>query len=338
MSSTLLNIENGTKQFRSGGLFLGKKINAVDGVSFALGAGSPSILSIVGESGSGKTTLARMILKLIRPTSGDIRLLGKDIWSYESSSRAKEFERLVQPIFQNPFEAFSPYKPVERYLYQTALNIGGARTKDEARDIIVEVLSSVGLTLEKVQGKHSHQFSGGELQRIAIARALISRPKLLVADEPVAMIDASSKMNVINLFRELKETNGVSIIYITHDLSTAYYLSDFIANMFRGNIVEYGPAQLVLNQPQHPYTQELLDAVPKIGQRWDFENEHGGNRHFETRVEGCNFFPRCPRRTAICETVKPPDVNMPDGRRVQCHLAEEDKAKQERIQAKKKFM
>lgn len=102
--------------------------------------------------------------------------------------------------------------------------------------------------------------------------------------------------------------------------------------------MEYGPAQLVLNQPQHPYTQELLDAVPKIGQRWDFENEHGGNRHFETRVEGCNFFPRCPRRTAICETVKPPDVNMPDGRRVQCHLAEEDKAKQERIQAKKKFM
>src|SRR5215216_2281195 len=261
MSNYLLECRNVTKEFRIGGMIFGTRLRALDNVNLTLDKDKPSILSVVGESGSGKTTLAKILLKLHQPTSGDILIDGKNIFD-KSSLQGQDYYRFVQPIFQNPFETFSARKPVDTYLFDTALALSVARNKQEARDKVAEVLASVGLDVNNIAGKYPNQFSGGELQRISVARGLIPRPKLIVADEPVSMIDASLRMNIVNLFLQLKETYNVSFLYITHDLSTAYYVSDYIAIMYRGNVVEYGPAAEILTHPVHPYTELLLNSVP----------------------------------------------------------------------------
>ena len=173
----------------------------------------------------------------------------------------KEFLRSIQPIFQNPFEAFNPLKQVDRYLYMTARRFAGARSRPEVEACTDEALKKVGLSLAEVKGRFPHELSGGQLQRTAIARALIPGPSLLVADEPVSMVDASLRMSIINLFKTLRDDLKVSIIYITHDLATAYYISDRIIIMQKGVVVESGEARTVLDNPQHPYSIQLKDSV-----------------------------------------------------------------------------
>jgi peptide/nickel transport system ATP-binding protein len=214
----LLETQDLTKVYKIGGLILGKRLVAVDNVNLALRSDRPSILSLVGESGSGKTTVARMMLRLVDPTHGDAYIDGKHLFTRERM-KTSDFRRLVQPIFQNPFESFSLHKPVDSYLFETARNVAGAQNRAEAEELVQKNLVSVGLDMSTVQGKYTNQFSGGELQRISIARALIPQPKLIIADEPVSMIDASLRMNIVNLFLELKEKRQVSFLYITHDLS-----------------------------------------------------------------------------------------------------------------------
>ena len=216
----LLEVKGVSKIFRIGGMLRGKKLVAVDDVSFTISDEKPVILSIVGESGCGKSTLCKMILRLHRPDMGDIVLAGQ---SYaDKKYDHKRFKLEVQPIFQNPYESFSSRKTVDTYLFNTALRLGIAKNKQEAEKLVDESLKNVGMSLAVVKGKYPTQFSGGELQRVSIARALITRPKLIIADEPVAAIDASMKMNIVNLFKELKDKYKVSLLYITHDLSTAY--------------------------------------------------------------------------------------------------------------------
>lgn len=279
MSAPILEIKNVTKMFRSGGLLGSSKVTAVDRVNIAFGTkrvdadakvspGKPQILSIVGESGSGKTTLARMVLRLIEPTDGEIMVNGMRTTGRLSRAQNMEFHRNVQPIFQNPFESFSARKTVDTYLFATAVNVLGVKTKAAALQAVDQALMDVGLSADRVMGRYPNQFSGGELQRIAVARAMIPRPNLLVADEPVSMIDASLRMNVVNLFKKMRDDLGTNILYITHDLSTAYYVSDLIAIMFRGQVVEYGPCAQILKNPGHPYTQLLLDSVAQIGEKW----------------------------------------------------------------------
>jgi len=246
------------------GVFARRRVTAVDGVSLEMRGDAPSILAIIGESGSGKTTLARMLLRLLAPSEGTILLDGRPLGEMELEA----FRRAVQPVFQNPFEAFSLYLPVGSYLLRAARNLGGASDDATARAIAAEALRSVGLAWERVEGKYLQQFSGGELQRISIARALIPRPRLIVADEPVSMVDASLRTNIVNLFLELTRSQGVSFVYITHDLSTAYYIADDVAIMQAGRVVEHGAPREVLRQPQHEYTRALLDAVPRVGVRW----------------------------------------------------------------------
>ena len=270
MSENLLELRNISKVFRIGGLVFGTRLVAVDDVNLSLPADSPSILSIVGESGSGKTTLARIILELERPTSGEVLIDGHPLFETGGAGlKGRVYYRAVQPIFQNPFEAFSARRRVDKYLFNAALRLKIAANRKEAREIVAEVLESVGLDISRVEGKYANQFSGGELQRISVARSLIPRPKLIVADEPVSMIDASLRMNIVNLFLELKERFKVSFVYITHDLSTAYYVSDYIAIMYRGSVVEYGPSEQILTEAVHPYTELLLDSVPTVDHKWD---------------------------------------------------------------------
>lgn len=259
--STLLEVSNVSKQFTMGGLLSRKVVRAVEDASLSLSAEKPEIFTIIGESGSGKTTLARMILGLELPSTGEISFRGKTVSHRVGRRERLEFMANVQPVFQNPFEAFNPLKRIDRYLESTArrfLKLSDRAGLDRAMD---EALQKVGLSLAEVKGRFPHEMSGGQLQRAAIARALIPNPPLLVADEPVSMVDASLRMSIVNLLKALRDDFGVSVIYITHDLATAYYISDRLIIMQRGRIVEMGDARTVLDNPEHPYSRLLKASV-----------------------------------------------------------------------------
>ncbi len=264
MTGNLLSVESVTRTYAMGGLFGREVFDAVQDVSFAIPNGTPEIFTVVGESGSGKSTLAKMILSMVPPTRGRICLQGADIAQVGTGRLRHKFMASVQPIFQNPFEAFNPLKRVDRYLIATARNFTGARETRAAQAAADTALRQVGLSFEEVTRRFAHELSGGQLQRVAIARALIPKPSLIVADEPVSMVDASLRMSIVNLFKTLRDDLGVSIIYITHDLATAYYISDRIIVMQTGKVVEGGDARKVLDNPQHPYTQRLKASVLSV--------------------------------------------------------------------------
>lgn len=259
--SRLLELDTVGKTFPVGGLFSRVRLHAVKSVSFSIDDDTPEIFTIVGESGSGKTTIAKMILGNETPSSGRILFAGKDVTLQRSRGQRVAFMTRVQPIFQNPFEAFNPLTPIDYYLFTTARRFRGARTSEEQHSLADQALQHVGLSLAEVSGRFSHELSGGQLQRIAVARALIPGPKLIVADEPVSMVDASLRMSIVNLFQTLRDELKVSIVYITHDLATAYYISDRIIIMRKGEVVEGGDARRVLDNPQHPYSIALKNAV-----------------------------------------------------------------------------
>ncbi|MBV8168807.1 MAG: ABC transporter ATP-binding protein [Alphaproteobacteria bacterium] len=261
MTAPLLSVQDVAKTYRRGGPLLGRRFRAVDGVSLEIAADVPEIVAVIGESGSGKTTLARMILKMVEPSAGSIRFRGTELSSIRGRAARLGFMRQVQPIFQNPFEAFNPLKRVDRYLFATARGFGRAADAASAERAADTALRQVGLSLAEVKGRFPHELSGGQLQRVAIARALIPGPALIVADEPVSMVDASLRMAIVALFRTLRDTLRVSILYITHDLATAYHLSDRVAIMRHGAIVETGAARTVLDNAQHPYSILLRQSV-----------------------------------------------------------------------------
>jgi peptide/nickel transport system ATP-binding protein len=261
--TALLEARAVSKSFPVGGVLSRRQTIAVNDVSFSLGGAGPEIFTIIGESGSGKTTLSRMILGFEHPTSGEMRFLGKPVTHLDRAARMA-FMAKVQPVFQNPFEAFNPLRPVERYLQSTARRFRGLRRRDEIDAAMDTALQKVGLSLAEIRGRFPHELSGGQLQRAAIARALIPEPHLLIADEPVSMVDASLRMSIVNLLRQLRDDMGVSVIYITHDLATAYYISDRLMIMQKGSVVEMGPARAILDAPEHPYSQLLKSAVLSI--------------------------------------------------------------------------
>jgi peptide/nickel transport system ATP-binding protein len=319
--NTILKTSNLNKVYKLGGLFNRITINALDDVNLAIESDKPAIISIVGESGSGKTTLAKVLLRLIKPNSGSALVYDRLIAGQGQNLSNRELFSTVQPIFQNPFEAFSAHRTVDMYLSNTATRVAGL-SKTEAVDAMTESLRLVGLEYRDVRGKYPNQFSGGELQRVSVARALIPDPKIIIADEPVSMIDASMRMNVINLFLSLKEEFQRSFLYITHDLATAYYISDYIGVMFRGCIVEFGDARSILTDPQHPYTQLLLDSIPLIGRKWEKKKIALSDIEAkEFQFTGCRFTTRCPIAEDKCSVERPPAVKKTDGRDVYCHFA-----------------
>ena len=261
MKAPLLAVDAVGKTFGGRGLFSRRTVRAVESVSFELPADKAEIFTVIGESGSGKSTLARMILGMLEPTDGHIQFEGGDLANLKSRKDRLAFMKRVQPIFQNPFEAFNPLKKVDRYLYHSARRFTGARRPSEVELATDTALQKVGLSLTEVKGRFPHELSGGQLQRIAVARALVSEPHLIVADEPVSMVDASLRMSIVNLFKSLRDNLGVSIIYITHDLATAYYISDRLIIMQTGRVVESGIARAVLDHPTDPYAIRLKDAV-----------------------------------------------------------------------------
>jgi len=261
MTGALLELDRVSMTYTRGGLLSRTRIDAVIDVSFRLEAAKPEIFSIIGESGSGKSTLARIVLALQAPTQGAVRFKGTDLAQMRGDVERHAFMAAVQPVFQNPFEAFNPLKRLDRYLYATCKRFAGAHGETAVQAAADTALRQVGLSLAEIRGRYPHELSGGQLQRVAIARALASGPSLLIADEPVSMVDASLRASIVNLFRKLRDELGLSIVYITHDLATAYSISDRIIIMQKGRVVESGAARTVLANPQHPYSKTLKDAV-----------------------------------------------------------------------------
>lgn len=320
---TLLQVEGLTKVFTIRHGLASTRFMAVDHVNFSIQAGRPEILAIAGESGSGKTTLAQMVLGLVEPTSGNLLFKGRNITHLPARERRAWFMKEVQPVFQDPFSAFSPLKKVESYLYETALNFGVA-DKQNVDSHIDNTLGTVGLSLREIKGRYPNELSGGQMQRVAIARALITNPSLLVADEPVSMLDASLRMSIVNTLRDLKEAHKVNVIYITHDLATAFYAADRIAIMLRGWVVELGSVEQVLGQPMHPYTQILKHSVPEPdpAKKWKEKVVLARAETEEFLRAGCKFATRCPRVMDICKQEVPPEI-WTEGRLIKCHLYSE---------------
>ncbi len=304
----LLDVQNLTKVYSIGSITSRVKITATDDVTFFIKPAE--IFTLAGESGCGKTTTAKMVLGFEEPTSGTIVHKGQ----VREKNERVWFTEGVQAIFQDPFSTFNPLRTVDRYFFETIKNYKLANNEKDAIELIDLKLKEVGLTHYEFVGKYPSEFSGGQLQRISIARALLTDPTLLIADEPVSMVDASLRMSIVNLFNKLKEDFGMSVLYITHDLATAYYVSDRIAIMFRGNIVEMGSVEEVLMNPRHPYSQLLRDSIPQAdpSKRWEGEIDLNETEQEEYLKVGCRFAGRCPLVMDVCKQTAPPYVQIDD--------------------------
>jgi peptide/nickel transport system ATP-binding protein len=288
---------------------------ALAGLSLAIHAEKPSIIAVVGESGSGKTTLARLLLGLAEPSGGEVRYRGTDLRRLGHAERLA-FRRDVQAIFQDPYGVYNPFYRVDHVLLTPVRRFRLASTRAAARELIGTALRAVGLRPEEILGRFPHQLSGGQRQRVMVARALLLKPKLIVADEPVSMVDASLRATILGSLRQLKDEHGISILYITHDLATAYQVSDAILVLYRAHVVEAGAIERVVKAPQHPYTQLLISAIPRAetGRRWLASAEDGRREGPAAGDAGCCFADRCPQVAAGCLT-EPPELHRTAPRR-----------------------
>jgi peptide/nickel transport system ATP-binding protein len=310
----ILEVENLTKTYAIGGMLSRQKILANDGIWFHVNAAE--IFVLAGESGCGKTTAAKIILGFEEPTSGLVFHNGKR----DAKNTRPWIDEGVQAIFQDPFATFNPLRKVDCYFFETVRNFRLASGKKEMIDRIEEKLLAVGMSFNEIAGKYPSEFSGGQLQRISIARALLTDPVMLIADEPVSMVDASLRMSIVNLFKKLRDELGVSVVYITHDLATAYYVGDRIAVMFRGSIIEMGPAEEVLMRPRHPYTKLLRESIPEAdpSRKWQSTVTLVDTDSEEFLRMGCKFAGRCPVVGERCNNTVPEDIE--DGQvTVKCH-------------------
>lgn len=320
---SLLEAQNVTKIFGSGLLSKGRTV-AVDGVSLIVNEDKPAITAIAGESGSGKTTLARLLLGVIQPTSGSILYRGRSLTSMDHRART-EFRRQVQAIFQDPYEAYNPVYKVDQTLTTPVRKFRLTHSREEAHQRIEESLRMAGLRPEETLGRYPHQLSGGQRQRIMVARALLLNPRVILADEPVSMVDASLRATILESLVRLKRELGISLIYITHDLTTAYQISQNIYVLYRGSTVEVGSVDKVIRDPRHPYTRLLVSSIPLP----DPDMQWGGESEIETRasatsaslreIRGCKFSNRCPYVTAECLQDRPPLYLTDDDRAVACY-------------------
>ena len=297
---------------------------ALKNISLKLNEDEPTILTVAGESGSGKTTLAMLLLGFITPTSGQILYKGQDISRLRGSDRMT-FRREVQAVFQDPFAVFNPFYTVDHLLSVPIKRFKLAKSKSEARERMEEALTAVGLRPDEILGRFPHQLSGGQRQRINVARALLLKPRLLVADEPVSMVDASLRANILETLRTLQRNYGVSIIYITHDLTTAYHITKSIVVLYRGAVMEAGDVDTVIKDPQHPYTRLLMDSIPwpDLNRRWGETEIKARESELSDNGAGCKFYARCPFAMDKCK-LPPPLFRMSEHQAASCYLHEQN--------------
>ncbi|MBI1773958.1 MAG: ABC transporter ATP-binding protein [Proteobacteria bacterium] len=303
---------------------------ALRGVSIAIDSAHPSITAIVGESGSGKTTLTRLLLGFLRPTSGSVRYDGVSLAQMNGTER-RAFRREVQAIFQDPFEAYNPFYRVDRALMLPLQQFGLARSRAEAIEMIERALVGVGLRPAETLGRYPHQLSGGQRQRVMIARALLLKPTVILADEPVSMVDASLRATILESLFRLKQEFGISLIYVTHDLTTAYQIADTVVTLYAGTIVEVGKVEEIMTHPEHPYTQQLIDAIPlpDPDMPWGRLAPEPVSSATEPAPPAgpaleCPYSDRCPKAMDRCRLETPPLYRTGRHRATACFLYDND--------------
>jgi peptide/nickel transport system ATP-binding protein len=317
----ILEVRRLTKYFPAGGMFRPQRLHALEDVSFTLERGQ--VIALVGESGSGKSTTARLIARLMPPTSGAILLKGRDILKDEPRQASLGYRGAVQMIFQDPFGSLNPVHTIGHHLERPLLIHDKAPNSAALREQVHALLEAVGLRpAVEVARKYPYELSGGQRQRVAIARALAVDPEIILADEPISMLDVSIRMGVLNLMERLKDERGIGYLYITHDIASARYIGDTTMVMYAGHMVEGAESSELMSHPAHPYTQLLLSAVP---------NPHAGltRRTAEARGEvpslidpppGCPFAARCPQATAACRQTMPGAIQIGANHWARCHL------------------
>lgn len=324
--SALLEARNVGKTF-GGGLLSKKPTVALQDASLSIDDEQPSIIAIAGESGSGKTTLARILLGVTQPSQGEIFYKGKQLSQLDSESW-RIFRREVQAVFQDPFEVYNPFYKVDHALTMPIQKFYPKASNSEAQKMIEDGLKAVGLRPEETLGRYPHELSGGQRQRVMVARAMLLRPRIIVADEPVSMVDASLRATILEVLLKAHKEYGISLIYITHDLTTAYQLSEKILMMYQGAVVESGDVDLVIKAPKHPYTQLLVDSIPLPNPKlhWgQLEIKPRGNE--KVGEEGCRFANRCPHVMESCRQKSPPLYQSDSKRSVACYLYQDSEIK-----------
>lgn len=317
----VLEVKGLTKTYTVGRLGQAQSVRALAGVDLAISRGE--ILGLVGESGSGKTTFARTVALLERPSGGQMRVLGRPVPTRLSQKRLRAHRSHVQMIFQDPYTSLDPLHTV-RYSVSRPLRTFGVAPRRSEDDAVAQLLAQVGLVPpEDFLSRYPYQLSGGQRQRVGVARALAAQPELLLADEPTSMLDVSIRLNIMNLLLDLQQARSLSLVFVTHDLAGASYMSDRIAIMYAGHLVEIGPSVGVMGGPRHPYTQLLRQAAPDPGSHF------GPATRFETAGDppdlanlpsGCPFAPRCPQAHAECTQGVPAWRQVAPGHQVRCTL------------------
>jgi peptide/nickel transport system ATP-binding protein len=313
-------------------------VHAVDDASFALYPGQATAL--VGESGSGKTTVARMLARLYDPTFGVIRFKGEPIRLHGGTSVLRHYRRHVQLIFQDPFASLNPIHNVRYHLSRPLRLFGHARSEDEVTEQVLALLRRVSLSpAEQFIQKYPHQLSGGQRQRIAIARALAVQPEILLADEPVSMLDVSIRLDILNLLLRLKNEEKLALLFITHDIASARYFAENTLVMYAGQMVEGGPSDTVIQAPKHPYTQLLLAAAPDPdrikAQAHGLAEEVHARGEIPSLInppEGCRFHPRCPHVMPVCKLSFPEKTDLGNGHWTNCFLYSKDNVAKPNLQ------
>jgi peptide/nickel transport system ATP-binding protein len=305
-----------------GTLLKTRTVHAVEEVSFMLERGQ--IVALVGESGSGKTTTIRLIARLIPASSGEILFQGVDMLKAEPQQASLEFRRKVQMIFQDPFASLNPVHTIEHHLARPLIVHRKARRRADLHGQVCDLLDTVDLRPSmEIARRYPHQVSGGQRQRVAIARALAVDPELILADEPISMLDVSIRMEILNLISRLKEERNIAFVYITHDLASARYIGDQIMVMYAGRMVEGGLTEDIMANPTHPYTRLLLSAVPDPGAGLRTSKELEARGEAPTLIDpppGCPFAPRCKNTKDICRQVMPQAVIINARHWARCHL------------------
>lgn len=316
----LLEIKNLNVTYQTKKGLIGKiqTVHAVNNVSLDIQKGE--ILAIAGESGCGKSTLAKAIMKLVQSDSGEILLNGENVLNLKHNKDLKKFYQKVQMIFQNPYSSLNPKMKIGEILKEPLI-INTDLKKEEITKIVEEKIEKVGLD-KSALNLYPHEFSGGQRQRIAIARSLILNPEFIIADEPVSALDVSIQAQIINLLKQLKEDFNLTFLFISHDLSVIKYLSDRIAIMYLGEVVEIGRTEEIFKNPKHPYTKALLSSVPELNPQDEKERIHlqGELPSPENLPTGCKFHTRCPYVMEICKTSSPQIKDFSDTHNCKCFL------------------
>jgi peptide/nickel transport system ATP-binding protein len=315
------------KFFDVGGGFKEKKLRALNDISFDLFRGE--CIALVGESGSGKSTVLKILARLEAPSEGRILFQGKELLRQEPSKPSLDYRSQVQMIFQDPFGSLNPVHTVRYHLSRPLLRHKRVKNDQELERQVIALLETVGLNPAKeFADKHPHQMSGGQRQRVAIARALAVNPVVILADEPISMLDVSIRMGILNLLHDLKTATSVGYLYVTHDVASARYIADRTMVMYAGHMVEGGPSETLLDHPAHPYTKLLLEAVPDPkGNIFRELPAKSGVPQLVDPPPGCPFADRCPEVMDVCRKESPPPIKLRrkdvEGHFVRCHLYEE---------------